>query len=150
MRASRSWPRSSVPSGCCHDGPTRRALKSISLIATLQANGPSRMASTIAANIAPLTSAMRCRRKRRQASRPGETYRRRMRTAPPVSAEGDARVEPAIKDIGDQVEEDDEAGEHERHGHHDWGVIGEDRADQERADPGDAKDLLGDDRAAEN
>ena len=55
-------------------------------------------------------------------------------TGVPASAEGNAWVEPAIEDIGDQVEEDDEAGEHERHRHDDRRVVGEDRADQQRAD----------------
>ena len=36
MRASRSWPRSSVPSGWASDGPCSLAAKSMSLIATGQ------------------------------------------------------------------------------------------------------------------
>src|SRR5216683_7499841 len=32
MRARRSWPRSSVPSGCAHEGPFSLALKSIPLV----------------------------------------------------------------------------------------------------------------------
>ena len=41
MRDSTSWPRSSVPIGCAHDGPCSRAVKSISLIGTVHTSGPS-------------------------------------------------------------------------------------------------------------
>src|SRR5204863_1092896 len=114
MRAKRSWPRSSVPKGCAHDGLLRRAVKSISLIGKLQRRGPSRIASTMAIRTAALTNARRWRRNRRHASRPGEKCRARAGTAAPASAEGNAWVEPAIDDIGDEVEEDDETGQHER------------------------------------
>src|SRR3954447_26451025 len=149
MRASRSWPRSSVPNGCCHEGPSRRAVKSISLIGTFHRNGPSTMAAMIANKIARLATARRWRRNRLQASRRGEKRRSRLCTVALTSAVGDTWVEPAIEDIGDQVEEDDETGEHERHRHDEGRVVCEDRADQERADAGNAKDLLGDDGATE-
>src|SRR5690242_5872605 len=94
------------------------------------------------------------RRKRRQASRPGET-----RTflaglaamAPPVGAStvSDAWVEPAIKDIGDKVEKDDETGKDEGDRHHDGRVVGEHGRDQQGADAGHPEDLFGDDGAAE-
>src|SRR5262245_4374563 len=113
MRASGSWPRSSVQSGRAHDGPVSRAVKSISLIDTFQAMGTSKMASTITIRMKPLASARRWRRKRRQASSPGEKLRARACAGVPASAVANAWVEPSIEDIGDQVEEDDEAGEHE-------------------------------------
>src|SRR3990167_10636361 len=84
-------------------------------------------------------------RKRRQAS-PAGVVGRLLRGAAAagaaVSAESDAGVEPAIQDIGNEVEEDDETGEHEGHGHHDRRVVGEHGRNQERADAGDAEDLL--------
>src|SRR5262249_31291740 len=64
--------------------------------------------------------------------------------------EGNARIEPAIEDVGDEVEEHHEASEHERHSHHDGCIVGEDRADEQRADPGNTKDLFGDDGASED
>src|SRR5581483_11354004 len=126
MRAMRSWPRSSVPSGCAHDGPMRRAVKSISLIGTCHSSGPARIAITMATSRKLLASASRCRRKRRQASRPGEKCRARpcAGAGAAASIEGDARVEPAIEEIGDEVEDDDETGEHEGDGHHDGRVVG--------------------------
>src|SRR5690349_9847643 len=124
MRASKSCPKSSVPNGCRQDDPSRRAEKSISLIGTLQRSGPTRMAATIAKRIARLATARRWRRNRRQASRLGEKRRSWLRSAALVSAIGDAWVEPAIQDIGDEVEEDDETGEHECHCHDNGRVIG--------------------------
>src|SRR5262245_22186759 len=150
MRARRSWPRSSVPKGCCHDGRPRRAVKSMSLIGTVHTVVPSRMASTMAMRMRPLATARRCRLKRRQASSPGEKRRPHARTPAPTSGEGNARIEPAIEDVGDEVEEHDEAREDERHRHYDRGIVGENRADEQRADAGDAEDLLGDDGASEN
>ena len=44
----------------------------------------------------------------------------------------------------------DEAGEDEGHRHDDRRVVGQHRADQQRADAGNAEDLLGDDGAAEH
>ena len=72
MRASRSWPRSSVPNGCSHEGVLSRAVKSISLIGTLQTNGPSSTAKVSTVRIATLATAMRWRRNFRHASKPGE------------------------------------------------------------------------------
>src|SRR6516164_9951362 len=123
MRASKSWPRSSVPNGWFQDGPSRCALKSMSLIGTRHNNGPNATASNIAAKMTALAAANRCRRNRRQISTPGE-----VRSAPPMNscptlAVGDARVEPAIENIGDQVEQDHEAGEHERHRHNHRRVV---------------------------
>src|SRR5579875_892490 len=146
MRASRSWPRSSVPSGWAHDGPARRALKSIASIGTRHTNGPSNTATTIASRTIALAAASGCRRKRRQVSRPGEKARP---TSAAALAIGDAGVEPDIKKIGDQVEQDHEAGEDEADGHDDRRVIGQNRADQQGTDTGDAKNLLGDDGASE-
>ena len=57
MRASKSWPRSSVPSGCSHEGPFRRAAKSMSLIATFQISGANRMARIIVMRMTPLATA---------------------------------------------------------------------------------------------
>ena len=98
-------------------------------------------------------------RKRRQVSRPdGGTGApaRRLRRGPdrrrrrPDQPIGDARVEPAIEQVRDQVEEDDEAGEDEGDGHDHGRVVGEHRVDEQRADARDAEDLLGHDGAAEH
>src|SRR6476620_6880612 len=135
MRASTSWPRSSVPSGWVHEGGCSLALKSISLIGTRQRNGPSAMAAMIASTTTALTTASRWRRKRRHDSCHGEKRcLRRSGTGTATatggaatagaSAERDAGVKPAIDDIGDKVAEDDEAGEHEGDGHHHRRVVG--------------------------
>src|SRR5215831_11620094 len=126
MRAMRSWPRSSVPKGCCQDGLSRRAAKSMSLIGTDHSVVPNRMASTMATRITPLATARRCRLNRRQASSPGENRRPLTRVPVRTSVEGNARIEPAIEDVGDEVEEHHEAREHERHGHYDRCIVGED------------------------
>src|SRR3972149_5938078 len=68
MRASRSWPRSAVPSGWASEGPWSFALKSISLIGAGQANGPVATAATIARSTTVPTIASRWRRNRRHAS----------------------------------------------------------------------------------
>src|SRR6266581_6222762 len=150
MRAKRSWPRSSVPNGCAQEGVARRAVKSISLIGMRQTSGPNSTADVSSVRTTTLTTAMRWRRNLRHTSTPGETRRRRPTSGIATSAIGDAWVEPAIDDIGQEIEDDDETGEHERHRHDDGGVVGEDGADQQRADAGDAEDLLGDDGAAEH
>src|SRR6185503_3266027 len=110
-----SCPRSSVPSGCAQDGPSSLAAKSISLIGTRQTSGPSSTAARMKPRMTELTIASRCLRKRRHASRPGENracLRDAAVTAAPAggSAVRDAGVKPAIEDIGNEVEEDDEAG----------------------------------------
>src|SRR6266403_3319872 len=139
MRANKSWPRSSVPSGCVQDGLESCALKSMSLIGTCQTSGPKATASIISARIAVLATARRCRRKRRHVSRASEVWRAlRPVPATPTLAIGDARIEPAIEDIGDQVEQDDETGEHKGHGHDHRRIIGQNRADQQRSDAGNA------------
>src|SRR5215469_5137329 len=119
MRASRSCPRSSVPNGWAQDGASRCALKSISLIGTRQTTGPNATANTINTKTTMLATAGRCRRNRRQVSVPGETRRARAMPSCPALAVGNARVEPAIEHVGDQVEQDDEAGEDkgDRHDH---------------------------------
>src|SRR5215469_503111 len=141
MRASRSCPRSSVPNGWAQDGPSRCALKSISLIGTRQTSGPSATASTIRAKITMLTTAGRCRRNRRQVSVPGETRLARPPPSCPALAVGNARVEPAIEQVGDQIEQDDEAGKDERHRHDHRRVVRQYRTDQQRTDARDAEDL---------
>src|ERR1044072_9161612 len=149
MRASRSCPRSSVPKGCAHDGGCMRAAKSMSLIATRHTNGPNAIARIIAARMMALTNGSRWRQKRRQASSHGETGR----TFPGPAAtsgtlpERDARIEPSIEDVRDEVEQDHEAGEHEGDRHDHRRIVGEDSADTQRGDAGDAEDLLGGDRA---
>src|SRR3546814_8998426 len=77
---------------------------------------------------------MRWRRNRRQASMPGETCFRLTTAAGGASAVGDARVEPAIKEVRNQVEDDDQAGEHEGDRHDHGGVVGQNGVDQQRAD----------------
>src|SRR5260370_24062169 len=123
MRARMSWPRSSVRKGCAQDGLWSWAVKSISLIGTRHTSGPSRTASTITSSTTALPMASLWRRKRRHASRPGE--KRALlaglptMTAPAGGSAGrDAGVEPAIEDVGDEVEENDETGEHEGQGHY--------------------------------
>src|ERR1700751_684589 len=145
MRASRSWPRSSVPNGCTQEGVASRAVKSISLIGMRQISGPNKTADVSSVRITTLATAMRWRRNFRHTSRPGEIRSGRPSSGTANSAIGDAWIEPAIDDIGQEVEDDDETGEHERHCHDDGCVVGEDRADQKRADAGDAKNLLGND-----
>src|SRR5437879_2410012 len=145
MRASTSWPRSSVPSGWDHDGRESCALKSMSLIGTCQISGPRATASIISVRTTALATARRCRRNRRHVSRASETRSARLTLPSPESTIGESRVEPAIEDVGDQVEEDNQTGEHERYRHDHRGVVGQDGADQQRSDAGDAKDLFGDD-----
>src|SRR5262252_5889737 len=141
MRAKRSCPRSSVPNGCASDGGARRAAKSISLIGTFQIQGPNATSRTIVASTTALSTASLCRRKRRDASTHGETPRARA-GALATLAVGNAGIEPAIEQIGDQVEGDHETREHERHRHDHGGVIGQDRADEKRSDARNAEDLF--------
>src|SRR3978361_754157 len=117
MRASRSWPRSSVPNGCCQEGGLSRAVKSISLIGTRQTNDPNSTAEVSTVRITTLATAMRWRRNFRHASKPGEIRRERPCEGTAISAVGDAWVKPAIDDIGQEVEENDKTGEHEGHRH---------------------------------
>src|SRR5438045_9449786 len=113
----------------------------MSFIGTRHSSGPNATASAINASMTALATASLCRRKRRQISPAGDP--RSTRTMPSAIglAVGDARVEPAIEDVGEQVEQDDQAGEHKRHCHYDRRIIGEDRTDQQRSDRGHAKDL---------
>src|SRR2546425_9001965 len=69
MRARRSWPRSSVPGGCDHEGVLSLALKSISLTGTRQTRGPATTPTTMTTRTAAPTVASRWRRKRRPVSR---------------------------------------------------------------------------------
>src|ERR1700704_5287500 len=100
MRAKTSWPRSSVPNGWARVGVFRRALKSMSLIATFQKIGPKITISTITPSTTRPASASLWRRKRRHASAQGEVSLRRFDAA--ALAVADARVEPAIEQVGDQ------------------------------------------------
>src|ERR1700716_3691271 len=134
MRASRSWPRSSVPNGCCHDGELSRAVKSISLIGRRQSSGPNKTADVNSARITTLATAMRWRRNFRHASKPGEIRRGRPGSGTAISTVGDAWVKPAIDDVSQEVEDDDETGEHECHRHDDRRVIGENGCDQQGTD----------------
>src|SRR5687768_14769223 len=115
MRARRSCPRSSVPKGCLGEGPSRRALKSISLIGTGHSHGATRTATTMTVRIIAPRNASLWRRKRRHSSAPQRAGGRT--GAPPARAlaVGDAGIEPAIDHVGEQVEENDEARAHERH-----------------------------------
>src|SRR5262245_10820811 len=148
MRANRSWPRSSVPNGCCHEGPARRAVKSMSLMGTCHHSGPNTTVRMINAKMAALATAKRWRRKRRHDSRLGGTRLRAASARSATSAVGNARVEPAIDEVCEQIEQNDQAGEDECHRHDGRRVVGENRADEQRSDAGDAEDLLGDDGAA--
>ena len=84
-------------------------------------------AGSSASSTNALAKASLWRRKRRHASAPARGAPARRRAPRRVSG-GDARVEPAIEHVRDEVEQDDEAGEHEGHGHDDRRVVGEDRA----------------------
>src|SRR5947209_16720519 len=125
MRAKMSWPRSSVPNGWPSVGVARRAVKSISLIFSFQTIGPKATIRIIVASTTRPSTASLWRRKRRQASAAGERSRRRggAPVAAAAAASGgalaiaDAGVEPAIEQIGDEIEQDDEAREHEGDGH---------------------------------
>src|SRR5882762_5743849 len=130
MRASRSWPRSSVPKGCFSDGLASLAVKSISLIGKFQIHGPNATISTIVPRMIALRIASLCRRKRRLASTHGETPRERA-GAGPALAVGNAGIEPAIQEVGEQIKSDHKACEHERHRHDHRRVVGEDRADEQ-------------------
>src|SRR3546814_7699973 len=136
MRASRSCPRSSVPSGCAAEGPWSIALKSMSLTDTGQNNGPNRTPQISRVSTTAPPTAMGGRRNRRQAPMPGETCFRLTTAAGGASGVGDARVEPAIKEVRNQVEDDDQAGEHEGDRHDHGGVVGQNGVDQQRADAG--------------
>src|SRR5262245_21128108 len=148
MRASRSRPRSSVPNGCFSDGEASRAVKSMSLMPTFQNSGPSRTSNTINTSSVRPTEAILWRRKRRLASAHAEVLRRARACA--GSAVSDTGIEPAIEQVGDQVEQDDEAREHERDRHDHGCVVAQDRIDQQRTDARYTEDLLGDDGAAED
>src|SRR5690349_10250559 len=153
MRASRSWPRSSVPNGWVAVGVCSRAPKSMSLMRTFQTRGPIVTIAIIRRiTIMPIT-ASRWRLKRRHASAQGELLRRRGAGAACMaagSAVADAGIEPAIEQVGDEVEGDHEAGEHERDGHDDRRVVALDGIDQQRAHARHAEDLLGHDGPAED
>src|SRR4029077_2349249 len=88
-----------------------------------------------------LASASRWRRKRRHASSHGEKCRAGRCATCGTLAERDARIEPSIEDVRDEVEQDDEAGEHEGARHDPRRVVGRDRADEQRADARNAEDL---------
>src|SRR4051812_28649874 len=105
MRAKMSCPRSSVPNGWFAVGVCRRDVKSMSLIATFQSSGPTATISTMIARTIRPATAILCRRKRRHASAAGETLRCRADAGAGLAI-ADAGVEPAIEQVGDQVEED--------------------------------------------
>src|SRR5260370_35742418 len=88
-----------------------------------------------------LATASLCRRKRRQISPAGDARSTRTMPSELGLAVGEARVEPAIEDVGKQVEQDNQAGEHKRHRHNNRRVVGEDRVDQHRSAAWDAKEL---------
>src|SRR3954453_9967419 len=113
----------------------------MSLIGTRHSSGPNATASAIKARMAVLATASLCRRKRRHISPAGDACSPRAMPSGTALAVGDARVEPAIEDVGKQVEQDHQTGEHKRYRHNDRRIVGENRADQQRSDPGDAKDL---------
>ena len=138
-----------MPNGCRHDGGARRALKSIALIGTLHSHGPMATPSTITSRINAPTSASRWRLKRRQMSWASETGFALLASSNGLT-EADARVEPAIEDVRQEIEADHQARKDEGDGHDDGRVVREDGADQQRTDAGNAEDLLGDDGAAED
>src|SRR5690606_14307947 len=60
------------------------------------------------------------------------------------------RVEHAVHDVGDEIEEDDERGEYESEGLDHRDIVVSNRCDQESADPVDPEDLFGDDGSRED
>ena len=130
-----------------------RAVKSISLIAHVPEQGPNSTASTINASTNRLANASLWRRKRRHASAPGRDAagaRRRPRRHR-ATAVADAGVEPAIEHVGNQVEDDDEAGRTRRSRAMITGVsLARMASISSEPMPGNAEDLLGDDGAAED
>src|SRR5690349_22919633 len=122
----------------------------MALMATPQTSGASTIAATITISTPALSTAMRWRRKRRHASSHGENGRAGRSTTAAKSAECDAGIEPSIEHVRDEIEQHDEAGEHEGHRHDHRRIVGKDRADDQRTDAGNAEDLLGDDGAAED
>src|SRR3984893_14254756 len=113
----------------------------MSLIGTCHHSGPSTTVRMINDRTTALATASRWRRKRRHASRPGAMRLRGAATATALAV-GNAWVEPAIEEIRQQVEKDDEAREHEGDRHDHRRVVGEDRGDEQRADAGHAENLL--------
>src|SRR5690348_3216835 len=102
----------------------------MSLIGTAHKSGPNATASSIDARTAKLTIASRCRQNRRQVSNPGEVRSVASTIAGETLAVGDARVEPAIENVGNQVEQDYETGKYEGHRHDHRRIVGENGADQ--------------------
>jgi hypothetical protein len=81
------------------------------------------MESTIATRTALLATARRWRRNRLHASKAGEKCRARLCSETLVSLEGDTGIEPAIKNVSKEIEEDDKTGKHKRHCHDNGGII---------------------------
>src|SRR5262245_36647789 len=126
-----SRPRSSHPSGCARDGPWRMAEKSMSSRDTGHSHGPAMTARIMKPRTMEPATANRCRRKRRHVSCQGETRFARDAVRALALAVGDTRVEPAIEDICDQVEEDDQAGKHKCDRHHHGRVVPKDRCNEQ-------------------
>src|SRR3954471_8193814 len=66
-----------------------------------------------------------------------------------ISVIADARIEEAVEDVGDQIEDDDEDRRDEEIGHHLVEIEGAERLYEPEADAVERKDGLRDDRAAE-
>src|SRR5690606_12403590 len=67
-----------------------------------------------------------------------------------TSVIADPRIENAVEDVGDQIEQHDEYREYERKRLHHRYVVGVDRRDQQLSKPVHLENLLGDDGAAED
>src|SRR6266700_3740738 len=97
-----SRPTSSLPKGCASDGGARNSVGSTRLAADSGiSSGPMTHTPTIAPNSAPPARARRCRRKRRQASADNVWVGL-------GSVIANARVEVGIRDVREQVEDDDQ------------------------------------------
>src|ERR1017187_5796763 len=111
----------------------------MSLIESFQTSGPNATISTITASTTRAATASLRRRKRRHGSAHGGTLRRRTGAAAALAV-ADGGVEPAIEEVGDQVEEDDQAREDKGHGHDHRRVVAQDRVDEQRPDARHAED----------
>src|SRR5579883_2518167 len=162
IRASMSWPRSLVPSGWAHDGGAMDAWKSMVFIPTWYTSGPTPHPAARRRKTTAPAVARRCLRNLRHASAHSDRATRGLsRTAAagagvqsstgavpsgsrPALPIADPRVEEPVEHIGHQVEEHDEDAVDEGDGHDHRRVAVLDGGDEERADPRNAENLLGD------
>src|SRR3974377_885691 len=98
----------------------------MSLIGTCHKSGPSATAISIKPRMTALAAANRCRRNRAPVSKPGTGRSPRVRRSDRAQTGEDAGVEPAIEDVGNQIEQDDQTGEYKGDRHDHRRIVGED------------------------